>query len=225
VLIPCQTFLFRMPSQSPQPASTDDSSLTLSSSSTSPEKQKEDFHSYRDLSGSDILYDIQKLRSEGIHYAGTEDLSSQCEFIYNKAVKGDVLVPKNSDNKLTEFIITGVFEISPRNFFMTSDGKWNPNNLIGTRFDQIKPSCLLLPVDRDPDFSFSSTDFPQIISNLHAIENLGNPRKSRDIFSLITTDPNQPPSIKLTHHLFIVRLFQYLKHPTNLSKKKRKKIK
>ena len=48
---------------------------------------------------------------------------------------------------------------------MTSDGKWNANNTIGTHFEQVKPSCHL-PVQRDPDFAFSSDNFSSIIANL-----------------------------------------------------------
>jgi hypothetical protein len=209
--LPSQTFVF--PMHSPQAASTEDSSITASSSSTTQQTAMTEIHSYRELSGSDILLDIQKLQTEGIHYAANENLPSQCEFVYNKSVKGNFLIPKesNTDKNLSEFVLTGVFEIRVRNFFMTSDGKWNANNLIGTRFDQVKPSCLLLPVDRNPDFSFSANDFPRIISNLCTIENLANMRKFRNMFSLtITSDPNQPLSIKLTH-LFAVRKFQYLK--------------
>lgn len=34
------------------------------------------------------------------------------------------------------------FDIDAKSFFMTSDGKWNPNNTLGTCFDhwQVKPS-------------------------------------------------------------------------------------
>ena len=164
----------------------------------------DNFHSYRDLSGSTIFAQIQKLQSEGIHYAAKENITSLCEFVFNKDVKGDILIPKIANNKISEFILTDVFQIDARNFFMTSDGKWNSNNPLSTRFDQVKPSCYLLPVQRDTDFSFSANDFPTIVSNLRAIENLSNPRKSRDTHSVIVEDSNQSTAIKLTHHLFVV---------------------
>ena len=178
---------------SSSPSSTLDSSV--SSESSTP---------LRDLSGPDILNQTRKLQSSGIHYAADENLASLCEFTFNKNIKGDMLINKNSDNKISEFICAGIFQIDPKSFFMTSDGKWNSNNPLGTRFDQVKPTCHILPVQRNDDFSFSAKDYPTIISNIRSIENLGNPRKSRDIFSTIVGDSSQPPAIKLTHHLFTV---------------------
>jgi hypothetical protein len=80
-------------------------------------------HSYRELSGVDILRRVQDLRSEGIHYAANDGILNRCEFIFSKDIKGDILIPKGE--RLSEFILTGVFEIDLRTFFMTSDGKWN----------------------------------------------------------------------------------------------------
>lgn len=87
---------------------------------------------------------------------------------------------------------------------MTSDGKWNANNTLGTRFEQVKLSCRLLPVEKKEEFTFSSDDFPKIISNIRAIESLANPRKTRDAFSVIIEEMGQPPAIKLSHQLFVV---------------------
>jgi hypothetical protein len=55
-------------------------------------------------------------------------------------------VPKETQSSLSECIFTGVFQIDARNFFLTSDGKWNANNSLSTQLDQVKPSCHLLPV-------------------------------------------------------------------------------
>ena len=162
----------------------------------------DDHKSYRDLSGSEILSEIQQLQSQGIIYSAKENIASQCEFVYNKERKGSILIPKDDTNNISEFVLTGVFEIDPRSFFMTSDGKWNSNNPLGLPFHQVKPSCCLLPVRRDINFDFSINDFPSIITNIHAIELLANPRRSRDVSSFVTGDP---PSIKIVHHLFTVR--------------------
>ena len=86
--------------------------------------------------------------------------------MFNKDFKGDILVPKNADQPISEFILCGIFHINAQNFSMTSDGQWNANNMIGTCFEQVKPSCHLLPVQHDPDFAFSLDDFPVIIANL-----------------------------------------------------------
>lgn len=200
---------------SSQPSSTQGSEITSSLTSPDVEISNDTFHSYRDLSGPAILSEIHTLQSEGIHYAANENIISKCEFVFNKDVKGEMLVPKDTNNKISEFILAGVFQIDARNFFMTSDGKWNQNNPLGVRFEQVKPTCHLLPIQRDPDFSFSTEDFPTIVANLHAIENMANPRKSlaRDTstHSVVIGESNQSTAIKLTHHLFMVHHFHSTK--------------
>jgi hypothetical protein len=176
-----------------------------------------------ETSPEDYLNEIRQLRSQGIYYAADENISSQCEFIYSKDVKGEKLVPKNDNKVISEFILTGVFEIDAKNYFMTSDGKWNSNNTLGTRFDQVKPTCHLLPVRRNDNFSFSINDFPAIISNIRAIESMGNPRKSRDTFSTIIGDSGQSTAIRLTHHLFVVcRAFSMKTYLINFNIKEKK---
>jgi hypothetical protein len=118
-------------------------------------------HSYKDSSGSEIYNETLQLESQGIYYAANENLSSQCEFLFNKDIKGEILVSKDTNKKISEFILTGIFEIDAKNFIMTSDGKWNSNNPIGLH--QVKPSCHLLPVRQDHEFSYSINDFPAII--------------------------------------------------------------
>jgi hypothetical protein len=87
--------------------------------------------SYQDLSGSEIFQKIQLL-SDGIHYTANKDIASQCEFIFNRDLKGDVLVPKETQSLLSGSIFTGVFQINAQNFFLTSNGKWNANNPLST---------------------------------------------------------------------------------------------
>ena len=192
------------PSSSTQ--SSGESSFPLSSNRETPDPvQVDTIVSYRDLSGPEIFQQLRALQSDGIHYAADKDIISQCEFVFNRDVKGDILVPKETESPLSEFVLTGIFQIDARNFFLTSDGKWNSNNPLGTHFDQVKPSCHLLPVQRDHDFIFSSTDFLTIVSNLRAIESLANTRKTHDNLSVIIGDAGQSSAIKLTHHLFVVR--------------------
>ena len=174
------------------------SSSTLSQSNT---HESEDVNqSYQHSTEPEELTNIHQLQNEGIHYAADDYVRSQCEFVFKKDIKGEILAPKDKDAKFSEFILTGVFEIDPRSFFMTSDGKWNCNNPLNTRFEQVKPTCHLLPVMRNEDFSFSTNDFPTILSNLRAMK---DPRKSRDTYSVILSDTN---AIKLTHRLFTVNL-------------------
>ena len=169
------------------------------------EKHQHMFTSYRDLSGKDICHQLWQLETEGICYVADKAIDSQYEFTFNKDFKGDILVPKKGDKSILEFILSGVFQIDAWNFLMTSDAKWNPNNTIGTHFEQVKPSCHLLPVQHDPDFAFSSDDFPAIIANLWAIENLGDACKGHDNISVIIGDAMHSTSaIKLMHHLFVI---------------------
>ena len=162
------------------------------------------FDSNRDLSGPAVLQQLADFRSKGIHYAADTNIASQCEFIFNKDIRGDMLVSKTTDSSPSEFVLSGIFEIDARNFFMTSDGKWNPNNSLRTRLEQVKPTCHLLPVQRNIDFSFSLNHFPAIINNLRAIEALANPRKTHGSSSVIVGDTLPSSAIKLTHHLFSV---------------------
>ena len=49
---------------------------------------------------SDIasLQDIHKLQPQGIHYAANNNVTSHCKFFYNKNLKGEILVPTNSQS-------------------------------------------------------------------------------------------------------------------------------
>ena len=174
--------------------------------------------SNRDLTGAEILDQTRSLTSHNIHYAADTDIATHCEFIFNKDLKGDILVAKGSHAPLSEFLLSGIFHVDARNFFLTSDAKWNPNNPLGTRLDQAKATCNLLPVDRNPEFTFSAQHFPNIIGNLRAIENLANQRRSRDIASIIGNDSC---SIKIIHKLFVVSFFD--DSLNSLTKKKFKK--
>lgn len=129
--------------------------------------------SNRDLTGQQILVQTQNLISHNIHYAADTDLASHCEFMFNKDLRGDVLILKTSQAPHSEFVLSGIFQIDVRNFFMTSDAKWNSNNPLGTRLDQAKASCTLLPVDRNTEFDFSAqssleTSEPSRILLIHA---------------------------------------------------------
>jgi hypothetical protein len=130
-----------------------------------------------------------------------------------KEIKGDIFIPKDNECKLSEIVLSGIFEIDARNFFLTSDGKWNANNSLNTHFYQVKPSCHLLPVERDKDFKFSKEDFPTIITNLRQIEKLKNPHNTQSTYSCIVEEHGHPIAIKLSHHLFVVRYLTFTHSP------------
>jgi hypothetical protein len=193
---------------------TEPSDISPPSSSSTHNDPPSTFTSYRDCSGNDIFQEMKALRPQGIFYIGEHDpnLNSQCEFIYNKTMKGDLLISKARPD--SEFLFTGIFQIDARSFFMTSDGKWNAGNTLGTRLEQVKPTCRLLPVVRNSDFQFSTDHFPTVTTNLRAIENMANPRKGREHLSILIDEPGQPTAIKLSHQLFVVC---HLLFPFNLS--------
>ena len=157
--------------------------------------------SNRDITEPEILVQTRNLISHGIHYAANTDIASQCEFMFNKDLRGDVLILKGSQALHSELVLSGIFQIDTHNLFMTSDTKWNSNNPLSTCLDQAKATCNLQPVNQNTDFEFSAQHFPNIIGNLHAIKNLANPQRSRDTSSIIVNNSN---AIKIIHHLFIV---------------------
>ena len=174
--------------------------------SSSHDESSSNYDDHQKTSNIKILQDIYDLQPQGIHYAANDNITSQCKFFYNKNLKGEILVPTKSQS-LSEFLLTGIFQIDARSFFLTSDGKWNSNNTLGTRFDQVKPSCHLSSVQHNTDLAFSTEDYPSIVANIREIENLPGHHKNREIHSILIEEPGQSPIIKLTHHLFVVSLF------------------
>jgi hypothetical protein len=75
------------------------------------------------MTGLDAYQELQELQSQGICYAGDKAIESLCEFSFNKDIRGEVLVPKDVEGSISEFVLSGIFQVDARNFFMTSDGK------------------------------------------------------------------------------------------------------
>jgi hypothetical protein len=158
-------------------------------------------HDHRNDSADEVLLRIQDL--DDVVYLGDKDILSKCDYFFDKNVNGNVLIRKNNNGHPIELLFAGIFEIDARDFFMTSDAKFNASNT-AIRFDQIKPHCRLLPVRRNSQFAISADDFPTIVSNIHAIEKLVAGRKGPDDVSVVVTSQGTPTSIKLSHHLFKV---------------------
>ena len=161
------------------------------------------FTSFRNLSETDILQNLCMLLSKGIHYLGDKNINDLCVFVFNNNMKGDMLVLKGSQKPYTKFIVTGIFRINPRNFFMISDGRWMSMNTFNSPFEQVKISCQLCPLEPDSGFDISIKNFPTVLSNIWAIESLANPRKTHQHHSILCENPT---AIKLSHLLFIVCL-------------------
>ena len=151
----CLRHLSEFIMSSPPSSVTQQSESSVSTVVSNKEKHHHMFMSYWDLLGEDIYHKLWQLKAEGIHHAADKAINLQYEFTFNKDFKGNILVPKKGDESISEFILSGIFQIDAWYFFMTLDGKWNANNMIGTHFDQVKPSCHLLPVQHDSDFAFS----------------------------------------------------------------------
>ena len=63
------------------------------------------FTSYRDLLGQDTHHELWQLETKGICYAADEAITFQYKFTFNKDFKGDILVPKNAEESISEFIL------------------------------------------------------------------------------------------------------------------------
>lgn len=113
---------------------------------------------------------LNKLKtSPGGFYAATPRLAYRAEY-FAGGRDGNILITKGLDHD-EEFIIRGVFQISRNDFFFTPDGNFNPANIFHGRLADLKLSCRLV-AGRSKSFKFSSRDFPAVLNNLSAFENL-----------------------------------------------------
>ncbi|KAG2124066.1 hypothetical protein BD769DRAFT_1388879 [Suillus cothurnatus] len=143
---------------------------------------------------------LNKLKtSPGGFYAGTPRLAYRAEY-FTGGRDGNILITKGLDHD-EEFIIRGVFEISRKNFFFTPDGDFNPANVFHGRLADLKLSCRLT-AGRSKAFKFSSRDFPTVVNNLSAFENLVPKERYYETISVIQDAIGHGRSIKLTHNLF-----------------------
>ena len=156
--------------------------------------------SHRDESGADILEHLRSL--EDVVYLGDKDIVGKCDSFFDKTVNGNVVIRKG-DESPKELLFAGIFEVDARNFFMTSDAKFNPSST-PMRFEQIKPHCHLLPVRRCSQFAYSANDFSTVVSNIQAVEKMVSGRKGQDDVSIVVTSHGTPTGIKLSHQLFKV---------------------
>ena len=194
---------------SSQLSKTSTSFLSSSIEISNDEGYSSPFMLYQNQSGKKILQHLCELQSERKYYAGDKDVNTQCKFFSNGDVKEDVLIAKNVENSDTAFLLAGIFQIDTQKFFMTSDRKRNEDNQCGTCFEQIQPTCHLVPVQQDLEFKYSAEDFPTIVANIQAIENQVNARKPAKHVSLLL---DNLVAIKLTHCLFVVRCSFFFFH-------------
>jgi hypothetical protein len=146
---------------------------------------------------------LKKLKtSAGGFYAGTPRLAYHAKY-FTGGKDGNILITKGLDDE--EFIIHGVFQISRNDFFFTPDGNFNPSNVFHGRLADWKLSCQLTAAC-SKTFDFSSEDFPTVLNNVSAFENLVPKERHYETLSVIRGTVGHR-SIKLTHRLFEVSWF------------------
>jgi hypothetical protein len=143
--------------------------------------------------------------TEGSYYIGDTDLASKAKFYIGGVKEGNTLVVQNDESEPTEFLLCGAFEIDKHDFYLVSDGNFFPGNSYGSKFADVKASCPLTPIRRDPSFKFSIEAYPIAVKNIQAIEKKAPIMKDDSITSILypTTDGmTSMNSIKITHALF-----------------------
>ncbi|KIO01645.1 hypothetical protein M404DRAFT_149895 [Pisolithus tinctorius Marx 270] len=133
-------------------------------------------------------------------YAATPNLSSHAKFFFG-GTSGNVAVLKSDSDDVTEMVLSGIFEIDRQGFFMAPEGGYNPKNAFGHEFSETKLTCNLLAVQRNAMYSFTQQDFPQIISNIRALEKLVPLKKGETLLSSVC-ESHGMPCIRLSHALF-----------------------
>jgi hypothetical protein len=170
---------------------------------------------------------LARLRADNeTYYAGTTNIISMAEY-HSTHRTGNQLIVKNQDVVPTEvrdlfspslnvyltwlqFIMTGVFQIEPREFWFMPDAGYKPSNSDNITFATTKATCLLGPVKRDKDFAFSLRDYDQITTNILGLQKLMPKQKGEvERTSALTefTAGGSQLFIKLSHTLFKASIY------------------
>ncbi|KAI9566420.1 hypothetical protein HD554DRAFT_1110619 [Boletus coccyginus] len=120
---------------------------------------------------------------------------------YHTGKHSDVLVAKASMD--SEFILRGVFEITRNDCFLAPDGNFDPGNVFGGVFQDVKLSCRLA-APSSTDFEFARKDFDQCTDNIHRIEKIIKCEKGFDIVSCVGNHLDNT-QFKICHALFEAR--------------------
>lgn len=131
------------------------------------------------------------------HFLATPNLIQHAEFISGSQNAQQLVnrTPDDNNDAPTEFIMTGIFQISADNFFLTSDGRFKPGS--GLKFEDTKPSCRLI-MPNAPGWRITATESETIFNNVKALEKI-NISATSNLKSVVD---NHPLSIKLSHLLF-----------------------
>ena len=110
---------------------------------------------------------------------------------------------KGTAGNVVEFLISGIFEIDRRNFYMGAEGSYFPNNIFSRNFAATKLTCQLIPVSKDPVYQVSRDDFGTIAANIKAVERVIGQKKGITTMSAVR-ESDGVISIRLSHALFAV---------------------
>ncbi|KAG6369791.1 hypothetical protein JVT61DRAFT_13562 [Boletus reticuloceps] len=130
-------------------------------------------------------------------YACCPNIASSIQF--SSANTGDIIVVKNSNN--SEVTLKGVFQIARNDFFLNPDGNFDPENVLGSRFQDTKLNCRLAPPSPS-DFTFAQDNYPACLTNIRALEKLIKLNKHEEIISCLQHSLLGFNQIKLSHSLF-----------------------
>ncbi|KIO00530.1 hypothetical protein M404DRAFT_29448 [Pisolithus tinctorius Marx 270] len=136
-----------------------------------------------------------------VFYGTTAQLASHAEFFQGR-FSGDIAVVKDSGDKTTELLISGIFQVDHQNFFMGPEGVYMPLGAFKREFLETKLSCQLIAVQRDAAFKTACADFPVIVGNIRGLERLIPSKKGMTLVSCIH-EANGISSIRVSHSLFM----------------------
>lgn len=121
---------------------------------------------------SDVDKLIDDLRCSPLtFYGATPNVASHAEF-FMSGLSGDIAIVKNSGQQPCEFLLSGLFEIDCKNFFMGAEGNYLPTNRFSRDLIDAKLTCHLIPVQCHVEFVTAREDFSAIVNNLRALEKL-----------------------------------------------------
>ncbi|KAF8425809.1 hypothetical protein L210DRAFT_3653056 [Boletus edulis BED1] len=132
--------------------------------------------------------------------AASPNIVGRVEFQTGKV--SDILMRKDTQS---EFVMRGVYQIARNDFFFTPDGNFDPANTFGSRFQDVKLSCRLIP-PTSSDFDFTIKDYPICLQNLRSIERLVALGKNQETLGAIAEHLGKP-QFKLAHSLFEAKPF------------------
>ncbi|KAF8443787.1 hypothetical protein L210DRAFT_3643388 [Boletus edulis BED1] len=95
--------------------------------------------------------------------------------------------------------------VAHNDFFLSPDGNYDPENALGTRFQDVKLNCHIIPPVSSA-YSFAIDDFIPCINNLRAFERLLKHDRGESVGGMVHGSILGTTQVKVTHALFEPRL-------------------